>query len=191
VRLPGSAFSTNYQKLHLFNYSASYISPMASKQKELPKRESMPAPKIPDVSAEPRILTPNVQRTLDVNLLKAAKRKEWERMGSLLDAGAKADERTAAGFSALTYAAAEGQTTLVKKIIESGVEVSIRDFASRIAFTEAIAGKHKETAGLLIEAGKLGAGNSVIPVPYPLTPEQEEAIEEIEEMLFRGGKVWG
>ena len=157
---------------------------MASKQKELPKRESKPAPKIPDVAAEPRILTPKVQKTLDTSLLKAAKRKQWERMDLLLDGGAKADERTTAGFSALTFAASEGQTVLVQKMIDSGVEVSIKDFASRIAFTEAHAGGHKETVELLITAGKLGAGNSKIPLP-PLTLEQEEMVAEIEQDVFR------
>ncbi len=158
---------------------------MVQTQKETPRRESKPAPKIPDVAEEPRILSPMIQKTLDINLLKAAKRKEWKRMETLLDAGAKAEEKTTAGFSALTYAASEGQTRLVQKMIDSGVEVSIKNFASRTAFTEAYGGGHKKTADLLLTVGKLGAGNSIIPLP-PLTPEQEERVADAIERI-----VWG
>ncbi|MCP4646788.1 MAG: ankyrin repeat domain-containing protein [bacterium] len=160
---------------------------MASKQKKLSKRESVPAPKIPDVVAEPKVLSPKLQKTLDKNLLCAAMREEWGRMVSLLEGGAKADERTTTRFSALTYAAARGQTKIVQMIIDAGAEVSIKDTASRVAYVEAVAGKHKETADLLLTIGKLGAGNSIPPLP-PLTPEQEAAVAEIEYHILSGGK---
>ena len=70
-------------------------------------------------------------------------------------------------------------------MIDAGVNVSIKDFASRVAFIKAHIEGHKETAKLLIDAGKLGAGNSLIAIA-PLTPEQEEIIAEIEEMIWEG-----
>ena|GEM_PF-5110370 len=159
---------------------------MVQKQKETSKKESTIAPKISDVAVEPRILSPRVQKTLDVHLLKAAKRKQWKRMNLLLDGGARANERTTVGFSALTYAASEGKTGLVQKMIDGGVEVSIKDFASRIAFTEAHTAGHDETAELLLKAGKLGEGNSRIPLP-PLTREQEKRVAEaIKHIVWRG-----
>jgi len=158
---------------------------MVQKQKKISKKESAIAPKIPNVAAEPRILSPMAQKTLDVHLLKAAKRKQWERMDLLLEEGAKAEERDVVGFSALTYAASEGKTGLVQKMIDGGVEVSIKDFASRIAFTKAHTAGHEETADLLLKTGKLGEGNSIIPLA-PLTREQEERVAEaIEHIVWR------
>ncbi len=159
---------------------------MVQKQKKVPTRESRPAPKIPDVAAEPKFLSPRVQKTLDIHLLKAAKRKQWKRMDLLLEGGAKAEERDHFGYSALTYAAAEGKDKLVQMMVDGDVEVSLADFASRCAFTKAMAGGHKTTSDILLNAGKLGEGNSIIPLP-PLTREQEERVAEaIERIVWRG-----
>jgi len=138
---------------------------MARKQKKLSKRESVPAPKIPDVVAEPKALSPKLQKTRNVNLLRAAEKKQWGRMKSLLEAGAKPNELTGVGFSALTFAAAEGQDKLVQMMVDAGVEVSIDNFASRVAFTRAISGGHTKTSDILLNAGKLGDGESIVPPP--------------------------
>ena len=147
---------------------------------QVPKRPSVPP------REEKKALTPMLQQTLNKNLLHTAKRKQWGRMKSLITRGAKAEEKTTAGFSAITYAAAEGQTELVKKMVDGGIAVTLKDFAIRIAFIEAHTRGHKETAGFLLKAGKLGDGNSVIPLP-PLTREQEERVAEaIERIVWRG-----
>jgi len=158
---------------------------MVRKQKEISKTGNMPALKIPDVAEEPKLLSPKIQKLLNQDLLEAAKRKQWKRVGCLLDGGAKAEEKDGGGFSALTYAATEGQSKLVQKMIAAGVNVSLKDFASRAAFIKAHVGGHKETAELLLDAGKLGAGNSRVPLP-PLTREQEEVVAEIEESIWNG-----
>lgn len=146
---------------------------------QVPRRPSVPP------QEEKKALTPLLQQTLNKNLLHAAKRKQWKRMESLINRGAKAEEKTTAGFSAITYAATEGQTELVKKMVDKGIVVTLKDFAIRVAFIEALAGGHKETAEFLLDAGKLGDGNSIIPLP-PLTLEQEERVAEAIEHI-----VWG
>ncbi len=119
-------------------------------------------------------LNKGIQRTLDWNLLWAARKQEWKKMEGLLDEGAKADSRDKFLYSALTYAACEGQIALVKKIIGAGTGVSLGDAASRTAYMAATVNGHTEIAELLLEHGKLdvepngsGSGGAwVIPVVF-------------------------
>lgn len=107
----------------------------------------------PRVFMRGRIFNRRLKETLDTNLLHAAQRKQWKRAFSLLEAGALPSKRDEFEYSALTYAAAGGRKGLVESMVESGVEISILDNASRAAYMKACIGGHREISELLLEAG--------------------------------------
>ena len=99
-------------------------------------------------------------------------------MERLLEHKAVPLERDELGYSALTYAAAEGREKLAQMMVDMGAKVSIADFASRAAFIKARAGGHRKTAEILIKAGNLGEGKSIIPPPDQVPREATHAYLE-------------
>jgi len=91
-------------------------------------------------------------------LYRAARLGDTAEVAALLSSGAKPDAPVVrwtgdAGWTPLMIAAAEGHTTVVKKLLESGAPVDQRNERGRTALLFAAWYNHFETAVVLVEAG--------------------------------------
>lgn len=67
-----------------------------------------------------KLISPEMQQKLNVNLLLAAKAGQWGRAKRLIEEGASPEETDGINYSALTYASAAGESGLVRKMIKKG-----------------------------------------------------------------------
>ncbi|MFP3949735.1 MAG: hypothetical protein ACLFUZ_01435 [Candidatus Micrarchaeia archaeon] len=87
-------------------------------EKKPEKRSRESFPQVP--GEKKKIVPPEMQHRLNVNLLRAAKKQQWKRAGRLIDEGASPEEIDGMGYSAITYASAAGESGLVRKMLNEG-----------------------------------------------------------------------
>lgn len=85
------------------------------------------------------------QKDLDVNLLKFARKKNWEVVGELVGRGARDSERDRLNYTALTYLAEAGKTEIIRKLMLNGGCISLKDCAARAGYIKASCNGHTET----------------------------------------------
>jgi ankyrin repeat protein len=78
---------------------------------------------------------------------------DWEKIKSLIMAGADMEAEGNPGMTALMVAAMEGKSDVCKFLIENGADVKARDLSDTTALMWAIQNGHAETCALLIEKG--------------------------------------
>ncbi len=88
-------------------------------EKEPDKKTRGSFPPVPGEKG--KLISPELQHKLNLNLLLAAQAGQWKRAEKLIEEGASPKEIDGVMYSALTYASAAGESGLVSRMLEEGV----------------------------------------------------------------------
>ncbi len=132
---------------------------------------------------------------IDRQLVKAAKKGDEEKIVQLLSNGANVHYQTLLGQTAWGHAAREGHTAILKRLIEAGLDVDIKNRFGGSPLWIAAGYAHADTVHLLITKGASLNIQWALDKSTPLLKAVKEAVErgkeraylQVVELLVRAG----